>query len=281
MINQLKTVVLLGALTGILLSIGQLLGGKTGLTIALIFALVMNFISYWFSAKIVLFMYKAKEADKKEYDWLYEDIKFIADRANIPMPKVYIVPGEHANAFATGRNPKNAVVAVTEGILKLLTKKELKGVLAHEIAHVKNRDILISSIAAVIAGAISYIATMAQWAAIFGGGRDEKGGGNLISLLILAVITPIIASLIHLAISRAREYEADKSGAKYLKDAIPLADALQKLHSGVAHHPLKDVNPATAHMFIVNPLKKVNFLSLLSTHPPMAERVGRLRSMKF
>ena len=280
MINQLKTILLLGVLTGLLLGVGQLLGGTTGLTIALIFALIMNFISYWFSAQIVLFMYGAKEADKKEYEWLYDDIKFIAERATIPMPKIYIVPADHANAFATGRNPKHAVVAVTKGILKLLTRKELKGVLAHEVSHVKNRDILISSIAAVLAGAISYLATMAQWGAMFGG-RDRDNNGNVITLLVLAIVTPIIATLIHLAISRSREYEADRTGAKLLKDGHSLADALQKLDASAKSNPLDHANPATAHMFIVNPLKKINFLSLLSTHPAPAERIGRLRSMKF
>ena len=279
--NQLKTVLFLGLLTGLLLGVGQLLGGRTGLIIAFIFALVMNFFTYWFSDKFVLKIYHAYPAKREKYKLLYEDIKYIAERAKMPMPKVYIIPGTHANAFCTGRNPKHAVVACTEGILDLLNRKELKGVLAHEIAHAKNRDILISSVAAVIAGAISFLASMAQWAAIFGfGGRDDNNGG-IIGVLLLAILTPIIASLIHLAISRSREYQADKVGAELIKDSHSLADALQKLHAGANYNPMKNANNATAHMFIVNPLKNVKWASLFSTHPDVNSRIGRLRSMKF
>lgn len=279
--NQIKTVLFLGLLTGLLLGVGQLLGGRTGLIIAFVFALFMNFFSYWFSDKFVLMIYKAYPADREKYKHLYHDIKDIADRAKMPMPKVYIVPGSHANAFCTGRNPKTAVVACTEGILDLLDRRELKGVLAHEMAHAKNRDILISSVAAVIAGTISVLASMAQWGAIFAGGRDDDNAGSIIGLLVLAIVTPIIASLIHLAISRSREFEADRIGAMLIKDSSALADALQKLHVGAKHHPMANANPATAHMFIVNPLRKVKFLDLLSTHPNVEARIGRLRSMKF
>jgi len=280
--NQLRTVFLLGLLTGLLLLIGQLLGGTTGLTIALIFALLMNFISYWYSDKIVLFMYKAKEADKTKYANLYSIVKNVSELANLPMPKVYIVPSSNPNAFATGRNPKHAVVAVTSGILDLLSERELKGVIAHEMAHIKNRDILISTIAGVIAGAISYIAFMARWAAIFGGfgGRDE-GGNNILGLLFLAILTPIIALIIRMAISRSREFLADSTGAKIVRDPNALADALTKLHAGAKVNPMRGANEGTSHMFIVNPLKGKSLMELFSTHPSMEKRVGKLRSMSI
>lgn len=278
-LNQIKTVLLLGLLTGLLLVVGQLIGGVSGLTIALVFALGINLISYFFSDKIVLFMYRAKEADKRKYSKLYNMVKQITELANLPMPKVYIVPGQTSNAFATGRNPKHAVVAVTEGILELLNERELKGVIAHEIAHIKNRDILISTIAAVIAGTISYIAYMARFAAIFGGGRNSEGGNNLIGLIILGILTPILALIIQLAISRSREFLADSSGAKLIRDPNGLADALTKLHSGVKVHPMKNTKLGTAHMFIVNPLSGKSILNILSTHPSMELRVGKLRSM--
>src|SRR3989338_7934205 len=228
MINQIKTVLLLGTLTGIFLVIGYFFAGTSGLTIALVIALAMNLITYFFSHKIVLFIYRAKEADKKKYSHLYKDVKQVSELANLPMPKVYIVPTKTPNAFATGRNPKHSVVAVTEGILELLSERELKGVIAHELSHIKNRDILIGTIAAVIAGAISYIAFMARWAAIFGGGDRDRGGGNIIGLLLLGIITPIIALIIQLAISRSREYLADDTGAKTIRDPNALADALTK-----------------------------------------------------
>jgi len=280
MINQIKTVLLLGALTGIFLSIGYFFG-PSGLTIALVIALVMNLISYFFAHKIVLFMYRAKEADKKKYAHLYKDVKQVSELANLPMPKVYIVPTKTPNAFCTGRSPKHAVLAFTEGILELLSERELRGVIAHEISHAKNRDILIGTIAAVIAGAISYIAFMARWAAIFGGGDRDRGGGNIIGLLLLGIITPIIALIIQLAISRSREYLADDTGAKTIRDPNALADALIKLDAGVKHNPLKFGSEASAHMFIVNPFTMKGVMSLLSTHPNMESRVGRLRSMKL
>ncbi|MEK6950534.1 MAG: zinc metalloprotease HtpX [Nanoarchaeota archaeon] len=281
--NQIKTVLLLGALTGLFLLLGAWLGGKSGLLIGLVLALGMNFFSYWFSHKIVLWMYRAKEADKKQYAHLYVMIEDIAHQAGLPMPKVYMVETPQSNAFATGRNPQNAVVAVTTGILQVLNDKELKGVLAHELGHVKNRDILISTIAATIAGVISYIAMMARWAAIFGGGRDEEGRGGIIELLLLAIIAPLMAMIIQLAISRSREYLADETGAKLLKDPESLASALEKIEKNVHRHPLPaaGTTEATAHLFIHNPFKGGAFLSMFSTHPPTAERAKRLRTMNL
>ena len=279
MINQIKTVLFLGILTGLLLVIGALIGGQSGLTIALFIAIAMNFISYFFSHKIVLAMYKAKEVDKTKNPELYEMVKDIALRASIPTPKIYIIPSENPNAFATGPNPKKAVVAVTRGIMNLLSKDELKGVLAHEIAHIKNRDILISTIAATIAGAISYLAFMARFAAIFGGMRGDGDNSNIFELIALAIIAPIVAVIIQLAISRSREFLADSTGAKIVKDPNSLADALQKLNTSAKEHPMKMGNQATAHMFIVNPFTAKSFFKLFSTHPDINQRIGKLRSM--
>src|SRR3989344_7325631 len=251
MINQLKTAILLGLLTALLLFVGNLIGGPSGLVVAGIFALMLNFGSYWFSDKIVLMMYKAKEVTDSNHA-LYKVVKEVSGLANLPMPKVYIIPSEQSNAFATGRNPKHAAVAATEGIMKLLTHDELKGVMAHEMAHVKNRDILISTVAGTIAGVISYIATMAQFAAIFGG-RDREHS-NVLSLILLAIITPLIATIIQLAISRSREYMADATGAGIVKNSKGLASALEKLHSDVKKHPMMLGGQATLHMFIANPI---------------------------
>ena len=278
MINQLKTAILLGLLTALLLFVGNLIGGPSGLVVAGIFAVMLNFGSYWFSDKIVLMMYKAKEVTDKNHA-LYKIVKEVSGLANLPMQKVYIIPSEQSNAFATGRNPKHAAVAATEGIMKLLTHDELKGVMAHEMAHVKNRDILISTVAGTIAGVISYIATMAQFAAIFGG-RDREHS-NMLSLLLLAIVTPIIATIIQLAISRSREYMADATGASIVKNPKGLSSALGKLHSDVKKHPMRLGGQATAHMFIANPFSGRAMMSLLSTHPPMEERVKRLDAMKF
>jgi len=278
MINQLKTVVLLGLLTALLLWVGQLLGGISGLYIAGVFAILMNFGSYWFSDKIVLMMYRAKEVTDKNHQ-LYKIVNEVAKLADIPMPKVYIIPTDNANAMATGRNPKHAAVAATQGILNLLNHDELKGVIAHEIAHVKNRDILISTIAGTIAGVISYIATMAQFAAIFGG-RDREHS-NVLSLILLAIITPLIATIIQLAISRSREYMADATGAGILRNGNDLAAALGKLENDAKNRPMRLGNQATAHLFIANPFKGQTFMALLSTHPPMKERISRLKAMKF
>lgn len=283
--NQIKTALLLGGLTGILLLIGGSLGGRSGLLIALIFAGGINFVSYWWSHKIVLAIYKAKEADQNKYSHLYTMVREIASNAKLPMPKVYIINTPQANAFATGRNPSHAVVAVTTGILDLLSKNELKGVLAHEIGHVKNRDILISSVAATIAGIISYMAMMARWGAIFGGfgGRDSEGGGNIIELLVLAIIAPIMAMIIQFAISRSREFLADETGAKLIRDPFSLASALEKIQGSVKHYPFQRMGKteATAHMFISNPLKGTKFFELFSTHPKTETRCKRLRAMKI
>lgn len=282
--NQVKTALLLGGLTGILLLIGGFAGGKTGLLVALLFAGGLNFVSYWWSDKIVLAIYRAKEADKSQYPQLYSMVSEITQSAKLPMPKIYVIDSAQANAFATGRNPKHAAVAATTGILKLLNKNELKGVLAHELSHIQNRDILISSIAATIAGIISYIAMMARWGAIFGGfGRDGDNKNNVIELLVLAVIAPIMAMIIQFAISRSREYLADETGAKLVRDPFSLASALEKIEANVNQNPFQRMGTtdATAHLFIHNPFKGKSLLHLFSTHPPTAERVKRLRNMKL
>ena len=278
--NQLKTAVLLALLTALFLWIGSLFG-KTGLVFAAIFVGLMNFGSYWFSHKIVLWMYRAKEAKQSEYPQLYKVVKEVSRLSELPMPKVYIIPTNSPNAFATGRNPQNAVVAATEGILKILNEEELKAVLAHEFGHIRNRDILISTIVGTIAGVISYIGAMARWSAIFGGGRDDDRGNNIISLLILGILTPLIATLIQLAISRSREYLADESGAKTVKNGNALADALEKIEKNVDINPMRLGTTATAHLFISNPFRNASFLSLFQTHPATAERTKRLRAMKF
>ena len=277
--NQLKTVVLLALLTALFLWIGSLFG-KTGFYFALIFVGLMNFGSYWFSDKIVLMMYRAKEAKQSDYPKLYKIVKEVAKLSNLPMPKVYVIPTNSPNAFATGRNPNNAAVAATEGILKILNDEELKGVIAHEFAHIKNRDILISTIAGTIAGVISFIANMFMWSAMFGG-RDDDSKGNAISLLVLAIITPIIASMIQLAISRSREYLADETGAKTVHDGKALADALEKIEKNININPLRFGNTATAHLFITNPFRGQSFLTFFMTHPSTVERTKRLRAMKF
>ncbi|MBT7903532.1 zinc metalloprotease HtpX [Candidatus Woesearchaeota archaeon] len=282
MLNQLKTVVLLGLLSGVLLAVGWLLGGFNGLTIGLIFAIVMNFGSYWFSDKFVLMVYRAKKVSKKDYPELVSIVKEVAHLAQIPMPQVYIVPSEQSNAFATGRNPKHAVVACTEGIMKLLSKDELRGVIAHEMAHIKNRDILIQTIAATIAAVISYVGFIARWGAIFGGfGNRDRDGGNILQFLVLAIITPLIATIIRLAISRSREYLADETGAGFIKNPQALASALAKLHNSSHHNKMKLGSEATSSLFIINPFTSKNLFALLSTHPPMEERIKRLKHMKF
>ena len=282
--NQIKTVLLLSSLTALLILLGGLIGGKNGLLFGLIFASLMNFVSYWWSSKIVLKLYKAKEADKKEYPELYSMIDEIRRSAQLPLPKIYIVDMPQANAFATGRNPKHGVVAVTTGILNLLEKNELKGVLAHEISHIKNRDILISSIAATIAGIISYVAIIARWGTMFGGmSGDNDNNNNMLELIVLAIIAPIMALIIQMAISRSREFLADETGAKLIKDPFSLASALEKINQNVKHNPLKPlgVTEATAHLFISNPFKGKSFLNLFSTHPSMEERCNKLRSMQL
>lgn len=283
MMNNLKTTFLLSLLTILLVFMGGAIGGKGGMMIAFCMAAVMNFGSYWFSDKIVLKMYKAREITREVHPSFYGMVERLAGRAGLPMPKVYIIPDDSPNAFATGRNPEHAAVAATEGILRILTPDELEGVMAHELSHVKNRDILISTVAATIAGAISMIGNMLQWGAMFGAGRgdNEEGGGvgGLIGSLAMAIIAPIAAMLIQMAVSRSREYLADASGAEICGRPLALAGALRKLHNASQAIPMHDARPATAHMFIVNPLTGGSLMSLFSTHPPMEERIARLESM--
>jgi len=281
MSNTLKTTLLLGALTGIILWCGQFLGGSQGLVIAFVFAAVMNFGSYWFSDKLVLAMYRARPVDMNDAPELYRIVHNLAAKARIPMPRLYIIPTDAANAFATGRNPEHAAVAVTQGILRLMSADELEGVLAHELSHVMNRDILISSIAATLAGVIMMLANMVRWAAMFGGfSRDEREeGGGLIGLLVMSIVAPLAATLIQLAISRSREYQADASGAHILHSGEPLARALEKLEYASERLPM-DASPQTAHLFIVNPLRGRSLANLFSTHPPLEERIKRLREMR-
>jgi heat shock protein HtpX len=279
MINRFKTVLLLGGLTALLVLIGSLLGGRAGMIIAFGLAVAMNFGSYWFSDKIVLSIYKAQEVTDREDPELYGIVRQLADRAGLPMPRVYMIPQESPNAFATGRNPDHAVVAVTYGLRRLMNREELAGVLAHEMSHIKDRDILVSSIAATLAGAVMILANMAQWAALFGfGGSDEEGGGGIIGLLATAIFAPIAAVLIQMAVSRSREYLADSEGAQLLGRPEALASALNKLGAASRRQPLR-ANPSTAHMFIVNPLSGQRLAGLFASHPPLEERIARLRSM--
>jgi heat shock protein HtpX len=281
--NTLRTTILLAVLTALLVWIGDMLGGRQGAIISLLLAGGMNFFSYWYSDKIVIKMYGGQEVSPQSDPELYGMVQDLAQRAGLPMPKVYLLPQDTPNAFATGRNPEHAAVAVTDGIRRILNKRELAGVLGHELSHVKNRDILVSTIAATLAGAISYLAYMAQWAAIFGGGRrDGEGGGNIFGLLFMIIVAPLAAMLIQMAVSRSREYGADEGGAQVTGDPLALASALRKLHMGAQNIPLHVNNAtanATAHMFIVNPLTGHGLASLFSTHPPMEERIARLEAM--
>ncbi|HEY2382583.1 MAG TPA: zinc metalloprotease HtpX [Terriglobia bacterium] len=280
--NTTKTVLLMAFLTVLLVLVGGAFGGRQGMIIAFVFAGGMNMFSYWFSDKLVLRMYNAQEATEAEAPVLWRVTHNLALKMNMPMPKVYLIPSDSPNAFATGRNPNHAAVAATEGILRLLTPEELEGVMAHELGHVHNRDILIGTIAATVAGAISMLANMAQWAMIFGGGRrdDREGNGGLIASLAMIILAPIAAALIQMAISRSREYQADASGAKLCGNPMWLASALRKLQTGSQRVPL-DANPATAHMFIVNPLHGGGMTNLFSTHPPLEDRIARLESMAY
>lgn len=275
--NTLKTGMFLTVMTLLLIFIGRLLGGPGGMVVAFIVALVMNGVSYWFSDKIVLGMYRAKEVTQEEMPQLYQIVANLSRKANLPTPKVYIIPSQTPNAFATGRDPQHAAVAVTQGILSTLNQDELEGVLAHELAHVGNRDILIASIAATIAGAISMLAFMARFAAIFGGhrGSQERGGG-IIGLLAMAIVAPIAAMVIQMAISRSREYQADAWGGRLCGRPLALANALKKLHTMARHRPMQ-ANPSTAHMFIVSPLTGRGLMSIFSTHPPVEKRVEALQ----
>ncbi|MBI3826190.1 MAG: zinc metalloprotease HtpX [Candidatus Rokubacteria bacterium] len=282
MSNIFKTAILLAVLTAMLVLIGGALGGRQGMTMAFILALGMNLVSYWFSDRIVLAMYRAQPLEEAQAPELYSLVRRLATRAQIPMPRVYLIPTDTPNAFATGRNPEHAAVAVTEGIMRILGPEELEGVLAHELSHVTNRDVLISTIAATLAGAITYLAHMAQWAAMFGGMRrdeDDEGGGSVIGLVLMAIVAPIAAMLVQLAVSRAREYQADASGARLAGRPWGLAQALEKLEMAQSAAPMA-ANPATAHLFIVNPLSGRAFATLFSTHPPIEERIARLRAMR-
>ena len=276
--NTMKTFILMAGLTALLLAIGNWLGGQTGMFIALGFALLMNFGSYWFSDKIVLKMYNAQEASPSSD--LYAMVRTLATKAGLPMPKVYIIPGEQANAFATGRNPEHAAVAVTEGIMRILNRNELAGVIGHELAHIKNRDILIGTIAATMAGAISMVANIVQFSMLFGGRSDDEEGSNPIAALAMIIIAPIAAMLIQMAVSRSREYLADEVGAQIAGDPVYLSNALRKLHISAEQIPMA-ATPAMAHMFIVSPLTAGSaIMNLFSTHPPMEKRMERLESMK-
>jgi heat shock protein HtpX len=282
MTNTLKTTVLLGLLTGLLLFFGRMAGGAAGMQIALVLAVVMNVGSYWFSDKIVLAMYRAQPIEEREAPDLYRIVRTLAQRASIPMPRIFLIPSDSPNAFATGRNPQHAVVAVTEGILRILSVEELEGVLAHEIGHVQNRDILISSIAAMIGGAITMLAHMVQWSAFFGGMSrgDDRDGGSPLGALAMALLAPIAAALIQMAVSRSREYQADQTGARLNGNPLALASALQKLAAASERMPLP-ATEATAHLFIVNPLRGQFLQNLFSTHPPIEERIRRLQGMRI
>jgi heat shock protein HtpX len=277
--NTLKTTFLMALLSVVLVIAGGMLGGQNGVVLAFFFALVMNGISYWFSDKLILRMYGAQAIGPADAPGLYRIVQELALRAQMPMPKLYLIPEEAPNAFATGRNEKNAAVAVTQGILRMLTEAELRGVLAHELSHVKNRDILVGTIAATMAGAVSMLANMAQWGMIFGGrSSEEKEGAHPIAALAMIIVAPLAALLIQMAISRSREFGADATGAAVSDDPLSLANALQKLQRGVESLPMQ-ATPATAHMFIVNPLTGGGLMSLFSTHPPMEERIKRLKRM--
>jgi heat shock protein HtpX len=280
--NQFKTYILMALLTALLGWIGYVVGGTNWAIIALVFAALMNFGVYWFSDRIVLKMYRAQEVTEAEEPGLHRIVRELAMRGGLPMPKVYIIPKDAPNAFATGRNPQHAAVAVTTGIKKLLTEEELKGVLAHELSHIRHRDILIGTVAATIAGAISMIASMARFGAMFGGlgGDNREGGGiaQLVAILVLTTLATIAAVLIQMAISRSREYHADEGGARLAGNPHYLANALAKLDAGAKRIPMQ-VNPSTAHMLIVNPLRGKGIQSLFSTHPPIEERIRRLEAM--
>ena len=281
--KTLKTTLLLTFLTLLFVAIGRLLGGQQGMILAFGMALVMNMGAYWFSDKIVLAMYRARPVTEEEAPDLVRTVRYLAQLANMPMPKVYIIPSAAPNAFATGRSPNHAAVAATEGILQILNREELEGVLAHELSHVRNRDTLISTIAAAIAGAIYFLVDMARWSMYFGGSRDreERGGGavQLVAFIVISLVAPLAATLIQLAISRSREYQADESGARLCRKPLALASALEKIHAISAQRPMEGANPATAHLFIVNPLSARGLMQLFSTHPPVERRIEVLHSL--
>ncbi len=282
MLNQIKSFAFLTILTLLFVWIGGMIGGQSGMIFAFVLASLMNFFSYWYSDKIVLAAYRAKPVSEEEAPELYAIVRELTTKAGIPMPKIYILPSPQPNAFATGRNPEHAAVAVTSGILRLLSREELKGVLAHELGHIIHRDILIQSITATIAGAIMILASMARWAAFFGGfSRDDDDAGGIIGLLVVSLLAPIAATIIQLAISRSREYLADKKGAELAGNPLYLANALRKLDSYSKELPMPQANPQTAHMFIINPLSGKALARLFSTHPPIEERIKRLEEMAY
>ena len=278
--SAIKTTLLLGLMTGLLMLIGGLLGGRGGLIIAFILAIGMNFFSYWYSDKMVLRAYKAQPLDASSAPELHSIVSELAHDAHIPMPRLYMIDTDTPNAFATGRNPQHAAVAVTRGIMRICDRDELKGVLGHELSHVINRDILTSSIAATLAGAIMIISSIIKWGAIFGFGGDDERGGGLVELLIMAFLAPFAAMMIQLAISRTREYQADASGARLTHHPLYLANALRKLEMANERLPMESASPATAHLFIVNPLSAQGISRLFSTHPPLEERIRRLERME-
>lgn len=277
--NTMKTFFLMTLLTILLVLAGNVLGGNNGMLIAFSFAVIMNLGTYWFSDKIVLSMYRAQKLEPADNPTLFHITEGLATNAGIPMPKLYLIPSDQPNAFATGRNPKHAVVAVTSGLLRLLSRDEIRGVIAHELGHVKHRDILVATVAATIAGAISMLANMAQWAMILGGGRGSgRDSGHPIAAIAMMILAPIAAMMIQMAISRSREFLADAGGAEISGNPLSLANALRKLHTAATQIPMK-ANPATAHMFIVNPLRGSGIAKLFSTHPPIEERIARLEAI--
>jgi heat shock protein HtpX len=278
--NRTKTFLLMVVLTIILVGLGGLIAGSSGAQIAFLIALGMNFISYWFCDKIVLAMYGARQVTEAEAPQIYRIVASLSQKAGLPMPRVYMIESDSPNAFATGRNPEHGVVAVTTGIMRILSLSELEGVLAHEMSHIKHRDILIQSVAAAIAGAITMIGRWAQFAAFFGGGGDDERG-NIFSVIIFSIVAAFAAILIQLAISRSREYLADEGGAALSGNPLNLAGALRKLNGGVARNPMNDANPSTAPLFIVNPFSAKGVLTLFSTHPPIEERIKRLEEMAY
>lgn len=277
--NGVKTAFLLTLIMVLFLLVGQAIGGQSGIAIAFVFALVFNFFSYWYSDKIVLKMYRAKEVSRSQAPKLFGMVEKLVKNSGLPMPKVYIIPSSTPNAFATGRNPSNAVVAVTEGIVRLLNDEELEGVLAHELAHIRNRDILLSTVVATIVGAITYLAFIGRFAFLFLGRGGDRDAGAAVGQLLMLIIAPIAAALIQMAISRAREYMADAGGAEICGNPRALAGALKKLEMGVARVPMQDANPSTSHMFIVHPFRGGGITKLFSTHPPIPERIKRLEAL--
>ncbi len=282
--NQMKTALLLGLLTGLIMLLGGLMGGRQGMIIAFVMAAAMNFASYWWSDKIVLSLYRAQPLAEASSPNLFAVVRELCQRGGLPMPRLYVIEDETPNAFATGRDPEHAVVAVTSGILRILSPRELRGVIAHELAHVKDRDILISSVAATLAGAVMFMANMARWGAIFGGGHrdDEEGGGGVmgvVGMVLMSILAPIAAMLIQMAVSRGREYLADHEGGLMSGDPLALAAALNKLEQANQAQPMADAPAQTAHMFIVNPLSGASLASLFSTHPPIPERIARLQEL--